>query len=280
MQVRPLRQGQLLKHKVQQFALQLDGVLDRSWPRRLDVAGQGEGAGPEVERPDRLPFRSGEVHQVADAAQVLVEDFLGMRHVDVGLFGAADAEDIGAVDEGRRPQWRHVGRWSAGTCVARVPAVSRHHSFPRRPARRPAASSRTSTFLQNANRSRLRVRSAPCGWQNTGNGDRGHPYQCGKPAGQVHRVADAQRGGVHVHEVRALRGEDVETGRAEPFTEDVALVPQRGRNACVEVIREGEGRRRWRTGTACRNCRSGTASRCGWPTPGAPVRSASRSSSP
>ena len=173
----------------------------------------------------------------------------------MGLFRAADAEDVAAVGEGIGFDGRVLAR---GPQEPGGPAAGRagHQSLSAecQPAGA-AASSRTSVFLQKAKRSRLRVRSRALGVAEDGDRDGGHAHERRKPPGQVHGVADPQRGGVHVDEVRPLRGEDVQARGAQALAEDVPLVLQGGGNALVEGVGQGQARRRWRTGTACPNCR-------------------------
>src|SRR5688572_23660993 len=127
---------------------------------------------------DRLAPRGGQIHQMTDPAQVLVEDVLRVRQVDMRLFRPADAEHEAAVgvrvgfDDG-------VLAGAAQVAGHRCRAIHRCQSLSRSVASRTAASSRTSVFLQKANRSRLLVRSAPSGWQNTGTGMAATPTRAG-----------------------------------------------------------------------------------------------------
>jgi hypothetical protein len=99
-QLRSFRQRQLLQHEVQQFALQLHGVLHGAWPGGLDVARKRQGAGAQMERADRLAPRRGKIHHMADPAQIFIEDVPGVRQIDMGLLRPADAEHKAAVGEG------------------------------------------------------------------------------------------------------------------------------------------------------------------------------------
>ena len=160
------------------------------------------------------PGGRGKVHQVADPAQVLVEDLLGVGQVDVGLLGAADAEDVAALGEGIRLDGGVLAggpQEPRGRRAAAAPAI---RACPLSVASRAAASSQDArSFLQNANRSRLRVRSAPSGWQKTGTGMAATPTRAGsRRARSTESVMPSGRG-VDVDEVRALRGEDVEARR-------------------------------------------------------------------
>ena len=78
-----LGQRQLLQHEVQQFTLQLHGVLQRPRAGCLDVPGQGQGARAKVQGLIGSPHGGGEVHHVADPAEVLVEDVRGIRQINV-----------------------------------------------------------------------------------------------------------------------------------------------------------------------------------------------------
>ena len=82
-EVGPVRQRQPLQHEVQQLPLQLHGVLHGAGTGRLDVPCQGQCPGPQMQSTDGFTPRSGEVHDVPDAAQVFVEDVLGVGQVHV-----------------------------------------------------------------------------------------------------------------------------------------------------------------------------------------------------
>ncbi|BCW59251.1 hypothetical protein StoSoilB20_25980 [Arthrobacter sp. StoSoilB20] len=49
---------------------------------------------------DGFPGLSGQIHHVANPAQVLIKDLPRVREVDVRLFGTADAENEAALDQG------------------------------------------------------------------------------------------------------------------------------------------------------------------------------------
>src|SRR4029453_2294795 len=155
-----------------------------TWTCGLDVTGQCQGTGAEMEHGEWLTGLCGQIHHMTDPAKIFVEDLRGVGHVHVGLFSATDAEDVTAFNEriginsGVLPcgPQETRGVMTAGVVAAGVVAAqSRSLSA----ASRSAASSRTLVFLQKAKRNKLRVRCAPSGWQKTGTGIAATPTRAG-----------------------------------------------------------------------------------------------------
>ncbi len=92
-------QRQLRADQVDERRLELDHLLPRTRPRGLDVPGEREGAGAEVQRRDRLARHPQLVDHVAHAGDVLEEEVRRIVEVDVRLRGAVDDELEGARHE-------------------------------------------------------------------------------------------------------------------------------------------------------------------------------------
>ncbi len=105
---RVARQRNLRAHEIHQFALKLDYLLPRSGPAVVDVAGEGQGAGAQVHRGDRLARHPELVDDVPDARDVLEVQLPGVVRADMRLRRAVDHEHVAALHPAVRLDDREV----------------------------------------------------------------------------------------------------------------------------------------------------------------------------
>ncbi len=91
------RPRQLCAHEVDQILFELDHLLPRAGPGRLDVARQREGARAEVHDRHRFAGRAEHVDHVAHPLHVLEEQVARIVEVHVRLRRAVDDEGVRAI---------------------------------------------------------------------------------------------------------------------------------------------------------------------------------------
>ena len=104
------RERQLVAHELDQRRLELDHLLAGTRPGRLDVARQGQRAGAQVHRGERLARHPQQVDDRAHAGDVLEMQVRRIVEVDVRLRGAVDVELPPAGEAGAH----HAGDGAVG----------------------------------------------------------------------------------------------------------------------------------------------------------------------
>ena len=89
-------QRNLAAHQVDQVALQFDDLLARTGSGDVDVAGQGQRAGAEVDRGDRLAGHPELVDHVPDARDVFEGQLARILGVHVRLGRSVDHQHVSA----------------------------------------------------------------------------------------------------------------------------------------------------------------------------------------
>ena len=117
------RQRQPLAYEGDQLGLEFDDLLAGAGPRRVDVAGEGHGAGAEVHRGERLPGQLQPVDHGGHPRDVLEVQMRRVIEVDVRLRGPVDDEFVARrvgrrFDGGQRPVAQAHRRF--GVLIARA----------------------------------------------------------------------------------------------------------------------------------------------------------------